>query len=365
MTPKERMLTALRREKPDRLPVTIHQWQPYHLNTYMNGVSDIEANAACGLDASITYFETLPVSSPDWRVTSDRKQGDDGAVVIDTVIETPEGRLTCQHGQNEMTTWVTQHLIKQPEDIRLLGKYQPVPRLNSDGARDTAARLGDGGILRTFICGAQGGCWQDACELFGAENLILATFDDPDWVHEFMSVLLAHKLKYIEQNLPGLPFDLIETGGGAASNTLISPAIHEEFCLPYDRQMHEAIRAAGFPSVYHTCGGMSKITYLIRQNGCAASETLSPAGVGGDIGDDETARQVHADLSPYVALIGGMDQFNVLEQGTADQIEREVFRLFELFGQNGGYILSASDHFFNAPPDNLKAFAQAAKACTY
>jgi hypothetical protein len=27
MTSKERMLRALAREKPDRLPVTVHQWQ--------------------------------------------------------------------------------------------------------------------------------------------------------------------------------------------------------------------------------------------------------------------------------------------------------------------------------------------------
>lgn len=70
MTSKERMVLALNREKPDRLPVTIHQWQPYHLATHMGGVSDIEANRVCGLDASITFFETLEMPSPDWRLSS-------------------------------------------------------------------------------------------------------------------------------------------------------------------------------------------------------------------------------------------------------------------------------------------------------
>ncbi len=364
MTSRDRMLTALHRGRPDRLPVTVHQWQPYHLHTFMTGMTDIEANAHCGLDASITYFETEPEEScADWRVELRRASGP-AYDVIETVIETPRGRLMGKQGQNAMTTWVTEHLIKQPEDIRLLD-YRPVPRLNRAGARAVYDRLGDGGILRTFLCGFQGGCWQDACELFGAENMILATYDDPDWVHEFMEILLRHKLRYIEQNLPGMPFDLIETGGGAASNTLISPAMHEEFCLPYDKRMHEAVRAAGFPSVYHTCGGMSKITHLIRANGCAASETLSPTGVGGDIGDDETARQVYRDLFPHVALIGGMDQVNLLEKGSPKQIEKEVERLFSLFGSQGGYILSASDHFFTAPPDNLKAFARAAQDCVY
>jgi hypothetical protein len=57
MTSRERMLTALEMGIPDRLPVTIHQWQDYHLKTYMGGVSDLEAFRAVGLDAAITIWD--------------------------------------------------------------------------------------------------------------------------------------------------------------------------------------------------------------------------------------------------------------------------------------------------------------------
>jgi uroporphyrinogen-III decarboxylase len=60
-----------------------------------------------------------------------------------------------------------------------------------------------------------------------------------------------------------------------------------------------------------------------------------------------------------------MDQHNILTLGTPEQIKAEVHRLFEGFGQEGGYILSASDHFFNTPAANLKVFAEAARECTY
>ena len=50
MTSKERMLRALAREKPDRLPVTIHQWQQYHLDTYLGGMDALAAFKTCGLD---------------------------------------------------------------------------------------------------------------------------------------------------------------------------------------------------------------------------------------------------------------------------------------------------------------------------
>ncbi len=364
MTSKERMLCALRREKPDRLPVTVHQWQPYHLKAFMGGMSDIEAFRASGLDASVNYYETIDEPSGDWRVEAREEAGPEYAVTR-CAITTPGGTLTTAEGRNAMTTWVMEPLVKRPEDIRLIEKYRPVPRLRREGAIKAHEALKDGGILRTFLCGKQGGCWQDACELFGMENLIYATCDDPDWVHEFLSILLAQKLRYIEDNLKGLPFDLVETGGGASSNTVISPALHREFCLPYDQKEHDALHALGFRAVYHTCGGMTKILDSIVENRCDASETLSPPGVGGDIATDEAARRVHAALHPHVALIGGMDQFNILGRGTRADIEREVERLFALYGGDGGYICSASDHFFDVPAENLRYFADAAARCRY
>ena len=59
MTSKERMLRALNRETPDRLPVTIHQWQGCHLDKYLGGMSDLEAFRKFGLDAAIAYFEAV------------------------------------------------------------------------------------------------------------------------------------------------------------------------------------------------------------------------------------------------------------------------------------------------------------------
>jgi hypothetical protein len=43
---------------------------------------------------------------------------------------------------------------------------------------------------------------------------------------------LGKKLRYIDESLKAASIDLVETGGGA-SNNVISPQIHEEFCLPF------------------------------------------------------------------------------------------------------------------------------------
>jgi uroporphyrinogen-III decarboxylase len=357
MNSKDRMLIALNKGIPDRVPATIHQWQPYHLKEFMGGISDIEAFEKVGLDAAITCTPFIEEKSPYWEISS-KKNGE----ITDYTVKTPEGNLTYQVGGNEYTNWITKHLIKNYDDIYLIKKYMPVPKLDKEYLSKYYDKLGNEGIMRTFINGYQGGCWQDACELFGTEPLIYAVYDEPDWVHELLSILLDKKLQYIYENLKGAKVDLVETGGGASSSTVISPTIHSEFCLPYDKKMHDALHDLGFKAVYHTCGGMMGILDLIKQNGCDASETLSPTGIGGNIADPSLVKR---ELGKDLALIGGLDQINILTSGTPSQVQEEVHKLFKAYGPNGGYIMSACDHFFHAPVENLKAYAKAAKECVY
>lgn len=131
-----------------------------------------------------------------------------------------------------VTTYVIEPLIKKNEEIFILKKYQPIPYYDQKAVTQRYDEVGDDGILRGGGFGNQGGCWQDACYLHGTEEMIMAAFDKPEWVHD------------------------------------------------------EAVR-------------------------------------------------------------------------------KEVFRLFEAFGKNGGYIMSASDHFFQVPKENLKAYAEAAWECGY
>ena len=68
MNSKERMMLALNREKPDRLPATVHQWQGYHLDSYMGGMSDLAAFQQVGLDTQIQYFQDM---GQFWLVDAD------------------------------------------------------------------------------------------------------------------------------------------------------------------------------------------------------------------------------------------------------------------------------------------------------
>ena len=362
MIPKERMLAALARETPDRLPASVHQWQPYHLRRYLGGISAIDAFRRFGLDAAVVCHDPEPeVDRRQWRLESRQYPSGTGTTITEQTIETPEGTLSQKLEANDATAWVVEHLIKRREDLPLLAKYMPVPRQRREPIEATAREVGQDGITRGFVLGNQGGPWQDACYLHGTTEMILAAHDDPGWVHEFLRALTDRKLRYIDESLRGMPIDLIEMGGGAASSTVISPSLFRDFCLPYDSEIHAALHAAGHRVVYHTCGGMMPILDLIVANGCDASETLSPAGVGGDVDPAAVKRRIGG----KVALIGGLDQHNILSQGTPAAVRAEVYRLFAALGPGGGYIISPSDHFFDTPVANLEAYAAAARECRY
>jgi hypothetical protein len=365
------MMCALRREKPDRLPVTVHQWQGYHLDTYLQAATPLQAFQRFGMDAAVQYFEDMgqfwlvtadfaKFSTPQWRDEVIVLSNDPDNRVYHHTIRTPEGILTYKTAGDRKTTWITEYLVKRDEDLQLIRKFMPVPALDPAPLSRVYDEVGDCGIVRGFVWGDQAGCWQHAACLMDISDLILRAMDSPEWVHEFLGILLEKKLQFIE-GMKGAKFDLVETGGGAGSSTVISPEIHRTFCLPYDRRLHDALHALGFLITYHTCGGTGGIEESIVQNGADASETLAPVSIGGNQEPWEMMQKVRG----RIALIGGMDQHSVLTRGTHAEIAAQVELLFRTVGADGAYILSCADHFFDTPPENIAAFANAARTCTY
>jgi len=130
--------------------------------------------------------------------------------------------------------------------------------------------------------------------------------------------------------------------------------------LPYDKKMHDALHNLGFKITYHTCGGTYGIEEMIVANGTDVSETLAPKSIGGN----QEPWEMKEKVGNRIALIGGIDQVNVLST-TTEQIRNQVRTLFEKVGYEGGYILSCADHFFETQPEKLQVYADAAHECTY
>ncbi len=385
MTSKERMLTALSRQVPDRLPVTTHHVMPYFLNTYMNGISFDEFFDRFGIDpihwtvphkpdessgeyddtgqGEVGFLESRRVATDRWRIESQEIPHPEYTTVRYT-FTTPKGRLTTVTQSNEHTTWVIEHLIKEKHDIDIIGEYVTTPKCDVEQVNKEVEAFGQRGLIRGHICCfdvfGQPGSWQDACCLVGAEKMIMSTYDDPEWVHALLKILQTRKLGFV-RSLQGARYDLLELGGGDASTTVISPKIFRTFVAPYDSEIIAAAHKAGQRIVYHTCGGMMPILEDIAAMQPDAMETFTPTGMGADVNLAEAKKRIGA----KVCMIGGFDQGYYFQRATPEETRAAVRRCFEEAGQEGGYILAPSDHFFDAKIELLQAFADEARECTY
>ncbi len=385
MTPRQRFLKALELGRPDRLPVTTHHVMPYFLEKYLGGASVLDFFDRFGLDpvdwvdarmpdaaagdylvtkaAGVGGREASYLCSDRWRIRCEAKRLGTNSTVR-YIIDTPKRTLSMTLQCDAHSDWVSERLIKQKLDVDLIAKYAPVPLCNRELVNRRAEVLGDRGMIRGSIPGfdiyGQPGCWQDAAVLFGIEALIMQTYDDPAWVHALLTILRDRKSRYI-RTLAGARFDLLELGGGDASSTVISPRIFDEFVAPYDALLIQEARAAGQRVVYHTCGGMMPILEGIAAMGPDAAETFTPPALGGDADLVEAKRRI----GDRLCMIGGFDQYHFLTGCGPEDTRREVRRCFAAAGEGGGYILSPSDHFFDADLDLIHAYADEGRRCVY
>jgi len=385
MNSKERLLIALNREKPDRLPVTSHHLMPSFLDKFLNGASaqtffdlfnldPITWEMAFTYDSGrgefydpihthLGFLEARRICTDSWRFKIEDIPNRSYPTKRFSII-TPQKTLCMIMQSNIHTTWVAENLIKEKSDIDVLGEYMPFPTCDVAAINAAAEAYGDRGLVRGHICCFDGfgqpGTWQDAACITGIEPLIMSSFDDPVWLHTLLKILQTRKLAYIK-TLKGARYDILELGGGDASTTVISPDIFSDFVAPYDAPLIEEAHKVGQRIVYHTCGGMMPILEEIVAMKPDAMETFTPKAIGSDVDLAEAKRRI----GDQVCMIGGFDQVNFFKGCTPEQTRAEVRRCFEEAGGGGGYILAPSDHFFDADLALLEAFADEAHKCVY
>ncbi len=384
LSPKQRLVAALDRQPLDHLPVTTHHLMRSYLDKHFPGQTADQFFAHFGLDPicwtvahrpapgsgaefepghTPGFLEARRLTSATWRFEHEDVPGREYATVRHRIV-TPRGTLSLELQSNEYTAWVSERLLKQKSDIDLIAEYAPQPLCDVDAINRCADAYGDTALIRghinCFDLYGQPGCWQDACVLYGVEEMILATYDDPAWVHTFLGILRDRKVRYAD-SMRGARYDLIEHGGGDASSTVISPRVFDEFVAPYDRAVIAHARAADQRVAYHTCGGMMPILERLAGLGANALETFTPPAMGGDLNLAEAKRRI----GDQVCFIGGFDQNRFFTTSTPEETRAEVRRCFAEAGAGGGFILSPSDHFFEAKPELLHAFADEARRCTY
>lgn len=385
MTSKQRMIAAIERRIPDRLPITTHHIMQYFLDTYLNSISFEEFFDYFGLDpivwavphkadkskghyydpsqGAVGFLESRRISSDNWRIEFSELPDPQYKTIRYDFI-TPKQTLSMVTQSNVHTTWVSEHLVKEKSDLDIIAEFVTEPLCDVEALNQIAAEFGERGLVRGHICCfdiyGQPGCWQDACCLYGTEKMIMAAYDDPEWVHQFLKILQKRKITFVK-SLKGAKYDILELGGGDASTTVISPKLFNEFVAPYDSVLIQLAHEAGQRIVYHTCGGMMPILEDIAAMQPDAMETFTPPAMGADVNLAEAKKRI----GDKVCMIGGFDQFHFFKGCTPEQTRAEVRRCFEAAGINGGYILCPSDHFFDAEIELIAAYADEARKCVY
>lgn len=385
MTPKDRLMTALSGGLPDRLPATTHHVMPSYLDTHLGGITTQEFFDRFGLDAirwcvphrpdesrgeyadplqgEPGFLESRRVATDEWRIFAEDVSAD-GRTLTRYRFATPGGELTTVLENAGYTTWVVEPLIKEKREIDLIGKYATAPHCDVAEVNRIAGEFGERGIVRGHICCfdvfGQPGCWQDAACLVGPQALILAAMDDPGWVHELIGMLQRRKKVFVN-SLKGARYDVLELGGGDGCASVISPKMFDEFVAPYDAELIEAAHEAGQRVSYHLCGRLMPMLESAIAMKPDAIETFTPSGMGGDA-DLRKAKRL---MAGKACMIGGFDQFHYFTGCSAEATRAEVRRCFEEAGEGGGYIISPSDHFFEADEALMTAFAEEAARCCY
>ena len=367
MTSRERLLTAMDNRRPDRLPCQVHGWMPYYLDNYLGCIDQWAAYEQFDMDYVIylpTDFTFDDKDMADWQISKTEViTRADGTKEWQESIVTPKGTLHRTCAATPITEFELEPFIKTEADFDMWNEYCPAPTgVDLTRLKQAKERLKDKGIIRTYpmYYPGQGSPWQALSFAAGTEPAIMWAMDKPDWVHYALEELLKKSLRAIalQQDNPG---DIVEVGGGAASNTVISPAMFKEFCLPYDKRQNEAMHAMGFKVVYHLCGGLMKMAELVVETDADGLETMTPTSMGGDC----DLKRISQQLGDKLFFIGGFDQNSGFEHGTPETTGQQVFDCFEATKDHAGYIICPSDHFFQGDPKNIQAFVDAAKECVY
>ena len=112
------------------------------------------------------------------------------------------------------------------------------------------------------------------------------------------------------------------------------------------------------PAVYHNCGEIMSLVSSYKKLGARVVEPFSPFLLG----DADLAKVVNIVRGDYV-IIGGVDQVNVLQKGTLEQVRQATIETMETGKRNGPFIIQSADFLeYNTPIENVKEFVTTAMA---
>jgi uroporphyrinogen decarboxylase len=371
MKPRERVLTALNHQEPDRVPIDLGQAagdgitacaygnlirhlglkkRSFRINNKMAQTVFVDEDI---LKRFRVDFRRVDLGPPDnWK---DEPVGEDGYRDEWGVVRTrPKGGyyydLADSPIKEDSLSALERHSWPNPDDP---GRYQ--------GLRERARQLHqetDYAIVLQTNCSFFLRC----AELRGWENFYMDLAGNPEFACALMDRYLDIRLSIAERALQevedNIDIVMVSTDDlGMNDRTLISPKMYRELIKPRQERtfkfFKEKTRAKRF---YHCDGAVYPFIEDFIEIGVEALNPIqvSAAGMG-------NTQKLKKNFRNRISFWGAIDTHHILPQGTQQEVYKEVHRRILDLGPGGGYVVCSVHNIQpEVPPENVVAMFDAA-----
>lgn len=327
MTPRERVLAALRHEDVDQVP-----WIE---GIVENGIASDVCGQPVNVDWSVAPdgFPTMPGD----ELAEEQKKVNRvlGKANLQFCAFAPIFCHKMQKSDDGSPVLVGDGKVKTRADYdRLFKLPSPTDSDFAENARKFIARKEDYCACACIRLGIGATLLS-----MGLEAFAYAMVDEPELirdVHDGYADWTAQVVPMLEE----IGFDVIWAFDDVAFNSgpVFRPAFYEEYILPKEKAV-----AATFtrPLISHSDGDMTPLLDAWLELGQQAIHPIQP-----DVMDIDTVKRKYGDR---VAIVGNIFMSDLVHKEPTD-IERQVRQRLATIGAGGGYIVSSS----NSLTDNMK-----------
>ena len=196
--------------------------------------------------------------------------------------------------------------------------------------------------------------WQRPALVRGWDQMFVDMARRPEWVHflcrTFTDFYLADYTRAAEITGGRIDLYLLISDLGSQRGPLISTPMFCEFVAPYLRQMIDRIHELGGSVLFHSCGAVASFIPELVGLGVDVLDPVQP------VGPEMAPESLKAKFGDRLSFHGGIDMQGLLPRGGPAEVESEARRYCEILGAGGGYILAPA-HLFqpDVPPENILA----------
>jgi len=357
MNARERVLAAVNRQVPDRPPifVTLTPQVARALSDHLG--LEYEEPIDSLLSTRISHTKLLTGLGNDCvciaACAPDEKPS----------LTTPDGVIINEWGMRFRNAGLYNEFCEYPlahaETTDDIDSY-PFPDPKADGRfREAEKTIA---TYRTDFCivgDLETTIFETAWYLTGLEKFLVDLVSDAAYVNKLLDKILEINLETGKQ-LIRLGADIIWAGDdfGTQHGMIMDPALWRKVFRSRIRLLFEEFRKVnpGIKIAWHCCGSIPDIIPDFIEIGLDILNPLQPKARGMD--PRSLARQFGKDL----IFFGGIDVQELLPEGSPGQIKKEVKRICNILGKNGGYIVAPAHNIQpDTPLENVFALFEAVK----